>query len=80
MVFSGIAEGGAQAKTLNREAGKILYENCDFLIAVGRFADYILTDVTGRKAEDLSAARQILETELKKGDVVAFFSDLPDRY
>lgn len=80
VVFSGIAEGGAQAETLNREAGKILYENCDFLIAVGRFADYILTDVTGRKAEDLSAARQILETELKKGDVVAFFSDLPDRY
>lgn len=79
-VFSGIVEGGAKSYELNSEAGRILSENCDRLIAVGRLADEILSDAKGERTEDLDSAKEILKKEVRRGDTVAFFSDLPDRY
>lgn len=79
-VFSGIVEGGAKSYELNSEAGRVLSENCDRLIAVGRLADEILSDAKGERAEDLDGAKEILKKEVRRGDTVAFFSDLPDRY
>ena len=58
----------------------MLWENCDELIAVGRYADDILRLAKGRKVATLDDAREILKNEVSKGDTVAFFSDLPDRY
>lgn len=79
-VFSGIVEGGAKSYELNSEAGRVLSENCDRLIAVGRLADEILSDAKGERTEDLDGAKEILKKEVRRGDTVAFFSDLPDRY
>ena len=79
-VFSGIVEGGTKSYELNSEAGRVLSENCDRLIAVGRLADEILSDAKGERAEDLDGAKEILKKEVRRGDTVAFFSDLPDRY
>lgn len=79
-VFSGIVEGGTKSYELNSEAGRVLSGNCDRLIAVGRLADEILSDAKGERAEDLDGAKEILKKEVRRGDTVAFFSDLPDRY
>lgn len=79
-VFSGIAECGKEGGHLNAEAGRTLWKNCDELIAVGRYADDILRLAKGRKVATLDDAREILKNEVSKGDTVAFFSDLPDRY
>lgn len=79
-VFSGIVEGGTKSYELNSEAGRVLSENCDRLIAVGRLADEILSDAKGERTEDLDGAKEILKKEVRRGDTVAFFSDLPDRY
>lgn len=79
-VFSGIVEGGTKSYELNSEAGRVLSENCDRLIAVGRLADEILSDAKGERTEDLDDAKEILKKEVRRGDTVAFFSDLPDRY
>lgn len=79
-VFSGIVEGGAKSYELNSEAGRVLSENCDRLIAVGRLADEILSCAKGERTEDLDGAKEILKKEVRRGDTVAFFSDLPDRY
>lgn len=79
-VFSGIVEGGTKSYELNSEAGRVLSENCDRLIAVGRLADEILSDAKGERVEDLDGAKEILKKEVRRGDTVAFFSDLPDRY
>lgn len=79
-VFSGIVEGGTKSYELNSEAGRVLSENCDRLIAVGRLADEILSCAKGERTEDLDGAKEILKKEVRRGDTVAFFSDLPDRY
>ena len=79
-VFSGIVEGGVRSSELNAKAGRVLAENCDRLIVVGRLADEILSDAKGEKCENLEAAKEILKKEVRAGDTVAFFSDLPDRY
>lgn len=79
-VFSGIVEGGTKSYELNSEAGRVLSENCDRLIAVGRLADEILSCAKGERIEDLDGAKEILKKEVRRGDTVAFFSDLPDRY
>ena len=79
-MFSGIVEGGTKSYELNSEAGRVLSENCDRLIAVGRLADEILSDAKGERTEDLDGAKEILKKEVRRGDTVAFFSDLPDRY
>lgn len=79
-VFSGIVEGGTKSYELNSEAGRVLSENCDRLIAVGRLADEILSCAKGERVEDLDGAKEILKKEVRRGDTVAFFSDLPDRY
>lgn len=79
-VFSGIVEGGTKSYELNSEAGSVLSENCDRLIAVGRLADEILSCAKGERTEDLDGAKEILKKEVRRGDTVAFFSDLPDRY
>lgn len=79
-VFSGIVEGGTKSYELNSEAGRVLSGNCDRLIAVGRLADEILSCAKGERTEDLDGAKEILKKEVRRGDTVAFFSDLPDRY
>lgn len=79
-VFSGIVEGGTKSYELNSEAGRVLSENCDKLIAVGRLADEILSCAKGDRTEDLDGAKEILKKEVRRGDTVVFFSDLPDRY
>ncbi len=85
VVTAGIAECGDESEKLNREAGKIISATADMLIAVGRFADFVLSGVSCEKCETqkvatLAAAQEILKNSVKAGDNVMFINDLPDRY
>ena len=84
-VVSGIVEGGDQTRVLNEEVGRILKNSADSLIAVGAYSDHIARGARGGKCKvvkfaDLSGAKDYLKGKVKRGDVVVFINDLPDRY
>lgn len=76
-VFSGIVEGGAKSYELNSEAGRVLRENCDRLIAVGRLADEILSDAQGERVEDLDGAKEILKKKSAAATRLPFSATFP---
>ena len=84
-VTSGIVELGKEYKDLNFEVGKILAQSFSTVIVMGVNAQKIKDGVqkeggTAIFYSDMQKVKDFLLKELKKGDVVVFFSDLPDVY
>lgn len=84
-VTSGIVEVGTRTYEVNFQLGKTLAENFDEIIAVGINSQAILdgAKVGGAKfsqSKSTAMASESLKGRLKRGDLVAFFNDLPDKY
>lgn len=84
-VTSGIVELGKESENLNCKVGQVLGENFSLVIATGINAKTICDGVKNAggkfvQLSDMKAVKTYLSNELKKGDVVAFFNDLPDAY
>ena len=72
-------------QNLNFEVGKVLAQNFTTVIVMGVNAQKIKDGVksVGGKAvffSNLQSVKTYLSKELNKGDLVVFFSDLPDKY
>lgn len=84
-VTCGIVEGGKSNDRLNFAAGEILGLAARTVIAVGSNAE-IISDGARKggarvfTAVDLDGAKKVLSQIVKRGDVVLFANDSPDRY
>lgn len=84
-VTSGIVELGKESKNLNEKVGRILAENFSLVIATGVNSPFIKDGVLQSHGnilvlENMQKIKDYLSIQLKSGDVVAFFNDLPDVY
>ncbi len=84
-VTPGIVELGSLSYEINCEVGKILSEVFDLIIGVGSNSRAIEEGASCKNAEFIHVektldAKGIISQRAKKGDVVAFFNDIPDRY
>ncbi len=84
-VTSGIVELGEESGNLNLKVGQVLGENFSLVIAMGINANSIcdgVKSVGGKfiQLADMKSVKIYLSNKLKKGDVIAFFNDLPDAY
>lgn len=90
VVTPGIVEGGVLEETINTNLGELLATaNPDRIMLVGeRFAQYIKNGYLNAGGVEekigvycsLEIVKQILVTELQRGDAVLFLNDLPDVY
>lgn len=84
-VTCGIVEGGNASDRLNFAAGEILGLAASTVIAVGSNAELISDGARKSGARvftvvDLDGAKSVLSKIVKRGDVVLFANDSPDRY
>lgn len=81
-ITCGIVELGEDSQVVNEEVGKVLAEYFDEILVIGSNSKAIIKGSNGkaREVEDLNEGKKVIKNEAKKGDVVAFFNDLPDRY
>lgn len=84
VVTPGIVEGGESSSEINKLVGRVLSGAADEIIAVGKNSDGIFEgvndDVGFVAVKDIEGAKKILYEKIKKGDVVLFLNDVPDRY
>ncbi len=84
VVTPGMVECGEGAAELNETVGEILSSVADVIFAVGNNARHIANGAAYKcevdKVENLEEATEKLRLKLKKGDVVLFLNDLPDKY
>ncbi|MBQ7373178.1 MAG: UDP-N-acetylmuramoyl-tripeptide--D-alanyl-D-alanine ligase [Clostridia bacterium] len=84
-VTSGVVELGEEDKTVNYQVGQVLAQNFSLVIAMGVNSTSVKNGAlsVGGQVEvlsDMQTVKKYLLNQLKRGDVVAFFSDLPDVY
>ncbi len=89
IITPGMIELGKEEYNLNKEAGRKIGENCDYVILVGEKRAIPLQDGIKETnfdknnlytATNLNDARIHLNEISKKGDVILFENDLPDVY
>ena len=84
VITPGIVEGGESSAEINKLVGRVLSGAADEIIAVGKNSDGIFEgvndDVGFVAVKDIEGAKKILYEKIKKGDVVLFLNDVPDRY
>ena len=82
MLTQGIVEGGAKQQQLNEQCGKLLGENFDVVIVIGKYSKQIangakdLTNIVVVK--NLNQAMHLLQQYVRPNCIVLFQNDLPD--
>ena len=82
VLTQGIVEGGAKQQQLNEQCGKLLGENFDVVIVIGKYSKQIangakdLTNIVVVK--NLNQAMHLLQQYVRPNCIVLFQNDLPD--